>query len=40
VEDTELGERLAAYRGQLAVRVEEKDRRLQELGVAEFLEQR
>jgi 5-(carboxyamino)imidazole ribonucleotide mutase len=40
VEDAELGERLAAYRRQLAERVEEKDRRLQELGVAAFLEKR
>jgi len=40
VEDAELGERLAAYRHQLAERVEEKDRRLQEMGIAAFLEKR
>jgi 5-(carboxyamino)imidazole ribonucleotide mutase len=38
--DAELAERLGAYRRHLAERVEEKDRRLQELGVAAFLEQR
>jgi 5-(carboxyamino)imidazole ribonucleotide mutase len=40
VEDAELGERLAAYRRQLAERVEEKDRRLQEMGIAAFVEKR
>jgi 5-(carboxyamino)imidazole ribonucleotide mutase len=40
LEDAELGKRLAAYRRQLAERVEEKDRKLQELGVAAFLEKR
>jgi 5-(carboxyamino)imidazole ribonucleotide mutase len=40
VEDAELGERLAAYRRTLAERVEEKDRKLQEMGVAAFLEKR
>jgi len=40
VEDAELSGRLAAYRRQLAERVEEKDRRLQEMGVAAFLEKR
>jgi 5-(carboxyamino)imidazole ribonucleotide mutase len=40
LEDAELGERLAAYRHRLAERVEEKDRKLQEMGVAAFLEKR
>ena len=40
VEDAELGERLVGYRRTLAERVEEKDRKLQELGVAAFLEKR
>jgi 5-(carboxyamino)imidazole ribonucleotide mutase len=38
--DAELAERIGAYRRQLAERVEEKDRKLQELGVAAFLEKR
>ena len=40
VEDAALTERLAAHRRQLAERVEERDRRLQEMGVAAFLEKR
>jgi 5-(carboxyamino)imidazole ribonucleotide mutase len=40
LEDAELGERLAAYRRQLAERVEEKDRKLQEGGIEAFLEKR
>jgi 5-(carboxyamino)imidazole ribonucleotide mutase len=40
VADAELGERLDAYRRQLAERVEEKDRRLQDVGVAAYLETR
>jgi 5-(carboxyamino)imidazole ribonucleotide mutase len=40
VDDAELSERLAAYRRQLAERVEEKDHKLQDLGVAAFLEKR
>jgi 5-(carboxyamino)imidazole ribonucleotide mutase len=38
--DAELAERLGGYRRHLAERVEEKDRKLQELGVAAFLEKR
>jgi 5-(carboxyamino)imidazole ribonucleotide mutase len=38
--DAELAERLGAYRRHLAERVEEKDRKLQELGMAAFLEKR
>jgi 5-(carboxyamino)imidazole ribonucleotide mutase len=38
--DAELGERLKAHRQQLARQVEDKDRHLQELGVASYLAQR
>src|SRR5262245_38545479 len=40
LEDAELGERLAAYRRQLAERVEEKDRKFQEGVIGAFLENR
>ena len=40
VEDAALSERLAAHRRQLAERVEERDHRLQEMGMAAFLEKR